>query len=367
MERLLRWASWVITLPMMIFSCGPFFSSALRDLRQRRVSMDLPVALGMGITFVVSTAGTFDPAGPFGREVYYDSLTMFVFFLLTGRWLEMRLRDRTAGALEAVMNRLPDSVERRGADGTFTRVGVRRLAAGDVVRVLPGEAFPADGRIDRGSTQVDEAPAHGESTPLPRAEGAAVTAGSYNLSAPVEVRVERVGGDTRFAEIVALMEAASAQKPRLAQLADRIARPFLVGVLLAAGLAAAWWWEGGPRACAHGRGGGAHRDVPVRALPSPRRWRCSRRRARWPGRACWCAICRHWKPWLPWTRSCSTRPARSRGTVSALPACIRRRASSRPMRWPWRRRWRGTRCIRCRARWWRRPGLKGRAPPRAGA
>ncbi|XDF36989.1 cation-translocating P-type ATPase [Paracidovorax avenae] len=246
MERLLRWASWVITLPMMIFSCGPFFSSALRDLRLRRVSMDLPVALGMGITFVVSTAGTFDPAGAFGREVYYDSLTMFVFFLLTGRWLEMRLRDRTAGALEAVMNRLPDSVERRGTDGAFTRVAVRRLAVGDVVRILPGEAFPADGRIERGSTQVDEALLTGESTPVRRAEGAAVTAGSYNLRAPVEVRVERVGGDTRFAEIVALMEAASAQKPRLAQLADRIARPFLVGVLLAAGLAAAWWWKTDP-------------------------------------------------------------------------------------------------------------------------
>nr|WP_225980299.1 cation-translocating P-type ATPase [Paracidovorax avenae] len=246
MERLLRWASWVITLPMMIFSCGPFFSSALRDLRLRRVSMDLPVALGMGITFVVSTAGTFDPAGAFGREVYYDSLTMFVFFLLTGRWLEMRMRDRTAGALEAVMNRLPDSVERRGADGAFTRVAVRRLAVGDVVRILPGEAFPADGRIERGSTQVDEALLTGESTPLARAEGAAVTAGSYNLRAPVEVHVERVGGDTRFAEIVALMESASAQKPRLAQLADRIARPFLAGVLVAAGLAAAWWWKTDP-------------------------------------------------------------------------------------------------------------------------
>lgn len=246
MERLLRWASWVITLPMVIFSCGPFFASALRDLRLRRVSMDLPVALGMGITFAVSTAGTFDPAGIFGREVYYDSLTMFVFFLLTGRWLEMRLRDRTAGALEAVMNRLPDSIERRGADGTFARVAVRRLAAGDVVRVLPGEAFPADGRIEHGSTQVDEALLTGESTPLPRGEGSAVAAGSYNLRAPVEVRIERVGGDTCFAEIVALMEAASAQKPRLAQLADRIARPFLLGVLLAAGLAAAWWWRTDP-------------------------------------------------------------------------------------------------------------------------
>jgi len=246
MEQLLRWASWVITLPMVVFSCGPFFASALRDVRLRRVSMDLPVALGMAITFVVSTAGTFDPAGLFGREVYYDSLTMFVFFLLTGRWLELRLRDRTAGALEAVMNRLPDSVERRGAEGNFTRVATRRLVPGDTIRVLPGEAFPADGRITRGNTQADEALLTGESTPLARALGSTVTAGSYNLQSPVEVLVQGTGAQTRFAQIVALMESASLQKPRLAQLADRIARPFLVAVLLAAALAVAWWWPSDP-------------------------------------------------------------------------------------------------------------------------
>jgi len=246
METLLRWASWVISLPVVLFACGPFFTSALRDIRLRRVSMDLPVALGMLITFVVSTAGTFEPAGLFGREVFFDSLTMFVFFLLTGRWLELRLRDRTAGALEAVMNRLPDSVERLVADGRFERVAVRRLAVGDVVRVLPGEAFPADGCITRGSTQVDEALLTGESTPVTRGEGASVTAGSYNLQAAVEVRVQGVGEGTRFAQIVALMESASLQKPRLAQLADRIARPFLVGVLVAAGLAAVWWWPTDP-------------------------------------------------------------------------------------------------------------------------
>jgi len=246
MEHLLRWASWVITLPMVVFSCGPFFSSALRDIRLRRVSMDLPVALGMAITFVVSSVGTFDMDGIFGKEVYYDSLTMFVFFLLTGRWLELRLRDRTAGALEAVMNRLPDSVERRSGDGSFVRVATRRLAVGDVVRVLAGEAFPADGRITVGHTHVDEALLTGESTPVARAEGSAVTAGSYNLQAPVEVLVESTGAQTRFAQIVALMESASLQKPRLAQLADRIARPFLWAVLVAAGLAAAWWWPTDP-------------------------------------------------------------------------------------------------------------------------
>lgn len=246
MEHLLRWASWVITLPVVIFACGPFFANALRDVRLRRVSMDLPVAVGMAITFGVSTAGTFDPAGLFGREVFYDSLTMFVFFLLTGRWLELRLRDRTAGALEAVMNRLPDSVERLGADGAFVRVAVRRLAVGDTVRVLPGEAFPADGCITQGATLADEALLTGESTPVARSVGSAVTAGSYNLQSAVQVRVERVGADTRFAQIVALMESASLQKPRLAQLADRIARPFLLAVLAAAALAAAWWWPTDP-------------------------------------------------------------------------------------------------------------------------
>lgn len=240
--HLLRWASWVLTLPVVFFSCGPFFRNAWRDLRQRRISMDLPVALGMAIAFVVSSAGTFDPDGPLGREVYFDSLTMFVFFLLTGRWLETRLRDRTAGALEALMNRLPDSVARRGADGAFARVAVRRLAPGDVVRVLPGEAFPADGTVIEGDTTADEALLTGESRPVARACGAQVLAGSHNLAAAVLVRIDAVGAATRFAQIVALMESASVRKPRLAQLADRVARPFLVVVLGAAVLAALWWW-----------------------------------------------------------------------------------------------------------------------------
>ena len=246
MAQLLRWASWVLSLPVLLFSCAPFFRNALRDLRHRRVSMDLPVALGMGITFAVSSLGTFEPNGIFGAEVYFDSFTMFVFFLLTGRWLELRLRDRTAGALEALMNRLPDSVERRGADGVFERVAVRRLSAGDVIRVLPGEAFPADGVILEGSTLADESLLTGESRPLPRGKGGIVIAGSHNLSAAVVVQVELTGSETRFAQIVALMESASTSKPKLAQLADRIAKPFLVFVLLAAGGAGAYWWSHDP-------------------------------------------------------------------------------------------------------------------------
>ncbi len=110
-ERLLRWGAWMMTLAVLLFSCRPFFAGAWRDLSHRRVGMDVPVALGLSIAFLASTAATFDPAGLWGREVWYDSVTMFVFFLLSGRLLEQRLRDRTAGALEAMVRTLSASVD----------------------------------------------------------------------------------------------------------------------------------------------------------------------------------------------------------------------------------------------------------------
>lgn len=242
-QTLLRWASWVLTLPVMLFSATPFFSNAFNDLKNRQISMDLPVTLGILITFIVSTAGTFQPDGWWGKEVYFDSLTMFVFFLLTGRWLELRMRDRTAGALDVLMRRLPSTIERINAQGVFERVAANRLRLEDVVRVLPGEAFPADGQVLAGETRVDEALLTGESYPLVKTAGETVIAGSYNLQAPVEVRVTQLGNDTRYAQIVDLMERASTEKPRLAMIADRIARPFLVGVIFAAALAAALLWS----------------------------------------------------------------------------------------------------------------------------
>ena len=245
-QSLLRWASWVLTLPVVLFSCQPFFVSAWRDLRHRRIGMDVPVALGIAVAFAASSIATFDPAGPLGSEVWFDSVTMFVFFLLSGRLLEQRLRERTAGALEALMRRLPETIERQSTDGTFERVPVRQLMPRDTVRVLPGEVFPADGLVTGGESRVDEALLTGESQPLPRGPGDAVVAGSHNLSGPLLVRVQRTGADTRYAGIVALMEQASVQKPHLAQVADRVAGPFLLLVLLAAAAAAAWWWPAGP-------------------------------------------------------------------------------------------------------------------------
>lgn len=241
--NLMRWASWVLTLPVLLFSCGPFFSNALNDLKQRQMSMDMPVTMGILITFLVSTAATFEPSGWWGNEVYFDSLTMFVFFLLTGRWIELRMRDRTAGALDVLMRRIPSSVERLKNDGSFERVSARNLKVGDIVRVLPGEAFPADGTVKLGKTNADESLLTGESRAIAKTLGSEVIAGSHNLTAPVQIQIDRIGQSTRYAQIVALMERVAVDKPRLALIADRIARPFLFAVILAAALAAAALWQ----------------------------------------------------------------------------------------------------------------------------
>jgi P-type Cu2+ transporter len=246
LQALMRWASWVLSLPIIFFSCGPFFKNALRDLRNRCIGMDLPVSLGIVITFILSSAATFEPQSWWGQEVYFDSLAMFVFFILTGRWLEQRLRGKTALALNFLGRESAARVERRLASGTYENIAAARLSVGDIMRILPGQRFPADGTVLRGNTFVNEAFLTGESRPLPRTEGSAVLAGSYNLSSPCEVIVERVGDTTRFSQISALMRDASLEKPRLAQLADRIARPFLALVFTAAAFAALYWWPVDP-------------------------------------------------------------------------------------------------------------------------
>lgn len=249
LRRLLNWGSWVLSLPVLLFSAAPFFANAWAQLRQRRLGMDVPVALGIAVTFVASSGAAFDPGGPFGREVYFDSLTMFVCFLLLGRWLELRARHRTAAALEEALDRVPELVERFAADGSVERVAPARLRVGDLLRVPVGAAFPADGRIEQGDTEADEALLSGEALPVLKPCGAAVVAGSLNLRAPVLLRAEKLGADTRFEAIVRLMREALATRPAALLAAEQVAGPFLWGVLLlAAGAACAWSYTAPERA-----------------------------------------------------------------------------------------------------------------------
>ena len=173
---LLNWAAWLLSLPVMLFSSRSFFSNAWHDLKAKQISMDLPVALGIGITFVVSSAATFDPSGWWGDVVYFDSLTMFVFFLLSARLIEVKLHSKTLGAMEALVSRIPENTERQNTDGSYTRVINSQLSVGDIVRVNTGEAFPADGLLLSGQTKVDESLLTGESTPIHKNKGEPVGA-----------------------------------------------------------------------------------------------------------------------------------------------------------------------------------------------
>ncbi len=241
LKRLLDWGGWLLSLPVLWFSAAPFFGGAWRALRQRRIGMDVPVALGIGVAFVASSGAAFDPGGLFGSEVYFDSLAMFVSFLLGGRYLEMRARHQAERALEASALRLPQSVLRLQPDGTLERVSAKRLRVGDQLRIPVGEAFAADGVLIDGATQADESLLTGESRAVAKACGDALVAGSVNLFAPVLMRVDRIGADTRFEAIVALMRAARSTRPGVLASADRWAAPFLWSVLLLAAAAGAAW------------------------------------------------------------------------------------------------------------------------------
>ncbi len=241
LRTLLLWAAFLLSVPVVVFAAAPFFRDAWAGLRQRRIGMDLPVALGIGLAFVASTGATFDPDGIFGADAYFDSLTMFVSFLLAGRFLNVRRRHRAGATLVAAVPRLPVAVRRLEADGRTTLVAPQRLRRGDCVQVLAGEAFPADGRLVAGRTEVDEALLTGESRPVAKQAGDKAIAGSINLRGAVVQQVERLGADTRYEGIVALMRDTLADRPALRRSADRIAGPVLWAVLVWAAAAAAGW------------------------------------------------------------------------------------------------------------------------------
>lgn len=238
-ERLLRWASLVLTMPVVLYSAAPFFRNAWRDLRLKRVGMDVPVALGVGAAFTASLWATLIGAG----EVYFDSVTMFVFLLLGGRYLEMLARHRSVRSIERVGRARPAFAERLIAfPGPETeRVVVSALTPGDMVLVAPGQTVPADGRVLQGESDVDESLLTGESRPISKSAGSDLTGGTVNIRSPLVQQVEKVGEATRLASIVRLMERAITEKPRIVQLADRVAAWFVAALLLLASVTGIVW------------------------------------------------------------------------------------------------------------------------------
>jgi len=222
-EQMMRWASLLITLPVLVFACRPFFAGARRELLARRIGLETPIALGLAGGFAASAWATFSGSG----EVYFDSIAMLAFLLLAARFVESEARRRAAAGLDRLLGWTPPA----------------SLAPGECVTVAPGERFPADGTVQGGASSADESLLTGESRPVVKRAGDAVVAGSVNLEQPLAMRVSRAGSETRAAAIARLAERAAASRPRLVESADRIASVLAQVALLVACAAALWWGD----------------------------------------------------------------------------------------------------------------------------
>ncbi|WP_296247524.1 heavy metal translocating P-type ATPase [Pseudomonas sp. UBA4194] len=239
LHTILRWVALFLTTPIVFYSCAPIFAAAIRDLRSRHLGMDVSVALAIGGAYLAGVWTAISGQG----ELYLDAVGMFALFLLSGRYLERRARERTALATAQLVNLLPASCLRLDAEGNAQRVLLRELQRGDRVLVAPGAVVPADGCIVAGVSQVDESLLTGEYLPQPRSVGDEVAAGTLNVDSPLTVRVQALGDATRLSAIARLLQRAQNHKPRLAEIADRAARAFVLASLVAAVVIGLLWWQ----------------------------------------------------------------------------------------------------------------------------
>ncbi len=240
---LLRWASLALTLPVVLYSARPFFDGALSDLRALRPGMDVPVAISIAVAFGASVWATLSGQG----EVYFDSVTMFVFLLLGSRHLEWIARRRAARALDAMAAAAPEQVQRllpgEAPGGTTETVPAARVRVGDLIEAGSGERIALDAVIVAGQTSVDLSLLTGESVPVQRASGDEIPGGALNAGAPVTLRVLRAAAESTLSSIERLAERSSQDKPRIAQLADRAATWFVAALLALALLVLIVWWQ----------------------------------------------------------------------------------------------------------------------------
>lgn len=237
MAEFFRYVSLLFTLPVLFYSAWPFLRGAWFDLRRGQLGMDVPVTLGILAAFLPSAWNTVVQPGP----VYYDTVTMFVFFLLGARFLEMTARRKAAHALDALSRVIPAMARRvRGTETDW--VPITEVQIGNCLLVQPGETVPLDGEVIEGRSDVDESLLTGESRPIPKSPGSQIIGGTVNQENPLRIRVLRVGEDLVINGIARLLEQAQAERPPIAFLADRASRWFVMAVLLLAVLTGVIWY-----------------------------------------------------------------------------------------------------------------------------
>lgn len=236
----LRWLSMLVATPVVFFSAWPFFQAAWRSIQSRQLVMDVPVALAIALAYSASVWATVTSTG----EVYFESVSMFTFFLLVGRYVELRARHRNRlafGNLAQLMPLTACCIRTQDGCEQEQQLPVKALQVGDTVLVKPGETFPCDGRILVGESSVVEALLTGESQPVVKRVGDTVIAGTLNNQSPLQVTVTALGAATQLSAIERLSTQAAEDKPHQVLVADRIARFFIARLLIVCSAVFAFW------------------------------------------------------------------------------------------------------------------------------
>jgi P-type Cu2+ transporter len=243
-DLLLGWVSWSLTVPVIVYSAGPIFQAAWRSARSFRqthmLGMDVPIALALALAFLAGTINLITGTG----HSYFDSITMFVAFILAARYVELLARQDAQGGAEALAKQLPATCERvfdYPVSQEVEAVPVVNCSPGEVLRVSPGEVLPADGVLIENASALDESLLTGESKPVEKKIGDRVYAGTHNILNPLLMRIEAVGQSTRIAGIASLLDQALLAKPVMVSLAEKWTAYFVAFLLFSAFASSAVW------------------------------------------------------------------------------------------------------------------------------
>ena len=235
-EIFLRGASMLFATAVVLYSARPFFSAALRDIRTRHLTMDVPVSIAILLAYFASVWSTVNQ----GPEIYFDSVCMFTFFLLTGRFFEMRARHRMTQAGNNLLDLMPSAATRYSPEGNEV-IPASDILVGDLLIIKPGQQIPADGIVESGISAVDEAALTGEYLPIDKSEGDTLIGGTHNVESQLMMRVTATGVDAELNTIMRLMDRAQQEKPAIAIFADKVASRFVAAVLIIASSIAIVW------------------------------------------------------------------------------------------------------------------------------
>jgi len=238
----LRWVSLLMATPVILYSAQPFYINAYKGLRSAVLGMDLPVSIALLGAYFASAYATFTGTG----EVYFESVSMFTFFLLLGRFLELRVRRQASEYSANLLKLIPIIAHRLNALGQTEDVAAKSLKLDDVVQISPGEAIPADGIIIYGSSNINESLLTGEHLPITKSLDQTVYAGSINGEGLLKVKVTALSGRNLISTIVRLQEQAQNTKPKIGLIADKIARYFVAILLILATATYIFWMSKQP-------------------------------------------------------------------------------------------------------------------------